>query len=186
MPSDHYNWRPFIATSGVLAISGGVVAYFLLPDVLVPIAAKVLGSVWLVLGAVAALSIQVAIQLLTLGDSDAIPIGREQFLAELVDQRLRFLWDLTAVAVLSMALSIIATNTPPDFRLLRALVCFCIGLCIWLAWLCSRLPSMFHEIRAARWRLALEKRVASQQKETREGMKQSSSDFPEVTFRDPD
>jgi hypothetical protein len=181
---DKYNWRSFIASSGVIAAACGVLSYYVLPDLMVPVVAKVLGSVWLVLGAVAALSIQIAIQLLTLGDSDSIPIGREQYLAELVDQRLRFLWDLTGVAVFAMALSIFVSNLPGEFSFLRQLVCTCIGLCVWLGWLCSRLPSMFHEIRAARWRLALEKRVNAQRKEVREGMEQPSADVPEVHFPD--
>jgi hypothetical protein len=177
----HYASSKLVIVTSLSAVLLGTIAYHLLPDDGLPIAATLLKSAWVVLGPIGALSVQIAMQLLAIGEDKAIRAEEQRVLAHLVDQRLRYLWDLTAAAVLSMAMCFITGSLSSDSAFLRELVAISLGLAFWTALLSGRLPMLVGEIRKFRWRLARERNERSTREASLSAINASEKDELPVT-----
>lgn len=177
----HYASSRFVQVALVLGAAVGYLAFRFLPEAALPIAATILRNCWIPLGAIAALSIQIIMRLITVGEDRHLD-GREQGkLAEIVGERQRYLVDLSVMAVAAMCVGIAAGALPPGSQYMRLLVANSVMLGFWSALLALRLHSLLTEIRRFLWRLAQEHRDAEKHQELIRDLRAAAEeDLPEI------
>lgn len=153
----HYasTWTVRLATIG--GVCAGASTYTVLPDAALSVSADIAKNLWLLIGPIGAFAIQIAMQLMAIGDDKRLTAREQSLLSTVVDQRLRYIWDITSVAVLALLVCLVAASVTSPVRIARTLISFSYGLTVWTALLAARLPHLYREIRDFRWRLARER-----------------------------
>lgn len=184
---EHYA-SGFYARISVLGAMGiAVLANFALPDEVLNTVSGVVKNLWVVLGPIGAFAIQMALQLMSLGEHSSLTDVQLRRLSALVNQRLRYIWDFTAVTLLALALSMSMSALNPSVQTQRLAIAVAIGLLALTGFLALRFPFLFREIKDFRWRIANERRTAEERaaaiKELKTERAQPLPDIPEPTLR---
>jgi hypothetical protein len=183
----HYASSRYVRYSLVGSLLVGVLAYAVVPDEALAVTAAVLKIGWFVLGAIAALCVQLAMRLMTLGEDRQLDGREQERLADLVDQRLRYLYDLSIVAVVGIGLGVAAGEVGAQSENLRILVASALAMGVWATLLAMRLLMLIKEIRAFLWRLAQDRRQSEVRESTlkrlRHGEEQDLPEIPEPLHR---
>jgi hypothetical protein len=152
----HYASSRFVVVATFVAAGAGFVTYVALPYDALPVASGVVRNLWVALGPIGAFCIQILMQLLTLGEDKGLTASEQERLSIIADERVRYLWDLTGVAILALLICLSAGSSEAS-PFLRTLLGFGVGLAAWTGLLAARLPRLYLEIRNFRWRLARER-----------------------------
>lgn len=140
----------FAMTMGVLA---GLIAHLSVPTEVIPVLGTVLRYGWVAFGAVAALSVQLAMKLIALGDEKSFTPQQRHKLSDIVDERLRYLWDLAIVSVLAMLACVVAGTENSPAKMAHASIVVAVVFTVWTALLALRLWRLLQEIKEFLWYL---------------------------------
>jgi hypothetical protein len=150
----HYASSRFVFWALVAGLAIGGLAYVVLPSDAMPAVATLLRYGWVAFGAVAALSVQLAMKLISLGDGGRYSSMQRYRLSLIVNERLRYLWDLAIVSVLAMLTCVLAGTEDLSEDVLRVAVISGSVLTVWTVILAVRLWRLLIEIKDFLWRLA--------------------------------
>lgn len=183
----HYASSRFVRWATVIAVAVGLSGYLVLPASALEISGSVARNLWIVLGPIGAFCIQILMQLMTLGEDKALRSSEQERLAIIADERVRYLWDITSVAVLALLVCLLSGSITENYYL-RVIVANAFGLAAWTGLLAARLPALYREIRDFRWQLARERNEAEMHRsalaDIKDDGKQREPDVPEPKWLD--
>ncbi len=151
---DHYASGFYVRLAVLGSLLCVVFSYLLLPSDALSSIASIVKNLWVVLGPMAAFAIQIALQLMSIGEDRSITDSQLHTLNILVNERLRFVWDFTAVTLLSLVMTMSITSLNPEIETQRIVIAISLGLLVFTAIVALRFPFLFREIKDIRWELA--------------------------------
>jgi hypothetical protein len=157
MPPRHYASSMYVFWTIVASLCVAAALYWVIPDELVAPATTILKNFWVLLGPIGALSVQLTVQLMGLGEDKHLADWQQTALSELVDQRLRYLWDFAGSIALTLFVCLGVSALDPTNQYARATLVFAIWLVGWTGLLAARLPFLYRDIKQFRWRVARER-----------------------------
>ena len=154
MKPRHYASSRVVVVGILVSLAVTVCVQLWIPSAALDLLGVVLKNLWAVLGPIGAFSVQILLQLMNLGDEKSLSVREHDLLSPIVDQRMRYLGDLTLVAVMALVSGVAAGSTPTSDIYQRPECAIASGLAVWTVLLAARLPWLYAEIKAFRWRLA--------------------------------